>query len=97
MKTVYCSNCGYRLGVAKKVFKKQIIEVVDFHICLATPIEPDVTPLDVPAYVPSEKSRQIPTQLEDPGDRRSPDHIKQGTSAAPLSLLEHLKMRRGDE
>ena len=97
MKEVYCANCGMKLTIERRVFPKygRILPMVQFHICSPTFIEPDLEPLDVVPYV-DKKSVQNSNDLpeaprpfpSEPGDKRSPEHVK---STAPLSILDRLK------
>jgi len=53
MKYVYCSNCGLRLAIIRKALPKygRIIDLIEPHECLDEPVEFDLTPVEVPAFV----------------------------------------------
>ena len=66
MKHVYCSQCGTRLTILRKALPKfgRIINLVDPHVCLAEPIEYDLTPIDIPVFeVTVKEGEEIPHGL----------------------------------
>jgi len=100
MKTVYCSNCGKRLNVKRMALKKfkRIINVVEYHECSETPVEFDLTPIDVPTFVEhTEKNKFIQNlnELDKPktfniekSENKEPKSVQ---TIAPQSLLSQFK------
>ncbi len=102
MKVVYCSKCNTPLTVKRVVIKSygRIIDSIDPHECPDTPLPLTFEKFDNPMI--EAKIVQNLNELETPRgvgqigtdtlmDRRSSEHIKQGTSAAPKNLLEQMK------
>jgi hypothetical protein len=54
---VYCSDCGTKLTITRKAMPKfgRIIDIINPHVCLDTPIEPDLTPLPSPIQYTGDK------------------------------------------
>lgn len=101
-KLTFCSNCGFRLSIYRKALPKygRIVDLIEPHECSEEPIELDLTPTDVPIYVPEEKDNKFVKKLNelspvslpianlDLRDRRPTDQVK---SSAPESILSHVK------
>ncbi len=53
MKQLFCANCGTKLTITRKAMPKYatIIDLVEYHICLEKPIEPNLTAVDTTAFV----------------------------------------------
>jgi len=109
MKVVYCSNCGMRLAILRKALPKYatIIDVVEFHKCLATPAEIDLTPVDIPKFTMTSGKNKFVQKLNElnPGsdstfggistaslrDRRFETSDEKAKSTAPPSILNLVK------
>lgn len=106
MKVVYCSNCGTRLAITRKALPKygRIIDLIQPHVCLAEPIEFDLTPVDVPTFTGSsgkddgkfvQKLNELfplSTSTDNLKDRRKTENIKsEPSSSAPRTLLSNMK------
>jgi len=67
MKTVYCSNCGTRLSIMRKALPKYatIVEIVEFHKCPPTPVEFDLTPVDIPVFQEIKGKNKFVQKLND--------------------------------
>ena len=102
-KQYFCANCGLRLDVYRRAMPKygRILELVTPHECSEEPVEFDLTPLDLPTPMPSEKENKFvkklnelspPPPFHNPAiDLRDRRPIEQVKSSAPESLLTHLK------
>ncbi len=105
MRVVYCARCGTRLSVLHKAIPKcaKIIDIVEYHTCPETPVEFDLTPVDVPTFTKGKEDKfvqnldrltpPLPLMSENEiRDHRPTEHIKSEVSTtAPTNLLEHLK------
>ena len=101
-KIFYCSNCGLRLEVYRKAMPKygRILELVTPHECSDEPVEFDLSPIDMPTFMPKEKDNKFVKKLNELSpppsfvldkelhDRRPTEQVK---SSAPKSLLTHLR------
>jgi len=100
MKTVYCSNCGKRLNVKRVALKKfkRIINIVEYHECSETPVEFDLSPIDVPTFIEhKEKNKFIQNlnKLDKPKtfniEEPENEEPKNNKTIAPQTLLNQLK------
>jgi hypothetical protein len=96
-KVVYCSKCGTRIEVFRKAIKGygRIIELIEPHECLETPIDLDLTPLEIPKksaegeFVRNLDNLRPPSvSTADLRDRRKEQDIK---SSAPASILDQMR------
>ena len=101
-KIFYCSNCGLRLEVYRKAMPKygRILELVTPHECSDEPVEFDLSPIDMPVFMPKEKDNKFVKKLNELSppttfqlnntlkDRRPTEQVK---SSAPESILSHVK------
>ena len=57
MKYVYCANCGTKLKITRKALPRygKIIDIVECHECLESPVDLDLKPTDVPRVSSSER------------------------------------------
>lgn len=107
MKHVYCSQCGTRLTISRKALPKlgRIINLIDPHVCLAEPIEYDLTPIEIPAFkvtVKEDENKSVqnlnkhqPPSIgtDDLKDRRKVEDVKsEASSTAPRTLLDSIKV-----
>lgn len=67
MKVVYCANCGKRLNLMRKALPKYatIIDIVEFHECSSIPVDPDLTPVDIPQWNPTKDKNQFVSKIND--------------------------------
>ena len=77
MKFVYCANCGTRLNIYRKALPKYstIIDVVEYHKCSPTPMEIDLTPVDIPVFKETKGKNKFVQKLNDLGTI-STEHLK---------------------
>lgn len=95
MNIVYCSACGTSLTIKRKPMPKfgRIIDIVDPHVCLDDPIEIDLTPNPVPAYVEEEKKGKFVQKMD---ELQHEVHIRPISSIGTDTLgdrrsVEHIK------
>uniref|UniRef100_A0A6H1ZYD4 Uncharacterized protein n=1 Tax=viral metagenome TaxID=1070528 RepID=A0A6H1ZYD4_9ZZZZ len=78
----------------------RILELVTPHVCTDEPVEFDLTPIDLPSPMPSEKNNKFVKKLNELSPLRLPNldldlkdrrPIEQVKSSAPESLLTHLR------
>jgi len=83
MNKLYCSECGMTLKVHRKAIKGlgRIVEIVEPHICLDEPIQPDFSIDPAPPYVKEPKGKfvQILNELK-PGPGVWPEPALHGAS-----------------
>jgi hypothetical protein len=96
-KVVYCAQCGTRIEVYRKALKGygRIIEIIEPHECLETPVDLDLTPLEIPKksadgeFVQKlDDLRPASVSTADLRDRRPSADVK---SSAPLGILDQVK------
>lgn len=101
-KIVYCSNCGVPVTIIRKAMPKfgRIIDLIEPHVCLDEPIQPDLTANPAPAYVQEAKGKfvQILNELQ-PGPGVWPQGgVPEGSTGAPGMMgTGDLRDRRSNE
>lgn len=96
MKVIFCAECGTRLPVFRKAMANfgRIIDMVEPHVCLEEPLEPDLTPIDIPLLELGKDNKYVQklneldesevTMKSHIGDRRESQHVRQEiTTTAP--------------